>query len=106
MHPRRHPGFDVPAHDGPEGRPSLDGDNWLLVCRRCGWHVEVRWGWGWSGCPGCNAELWVVFGEGEPWDSPQLLSGCCEDFKPRRRRNAWRTAMPTAGSDVPRETSR
>lgn len=101
MRTRRHPGFDVHAHESLEGRPRLDGENWLLVCRECGWHVETAEGWGWKGCPGCNAELWVVFEEGSPWDSPQLLSGCSPDLKPRRRRNAWRTAMPTAEIVLP-----
>lgn len=99
MHPRRQSGFDIPARLTGDGCPLPDTDNWLVVCRACGFHVETRHGHCWKGCPGCGAPLWVVL----PGESPLGTEALCmraedwhADFKARRRRNAWRTALPTA----------
>jgi hypothetical protein len=101
MHPSRHPGFDIPARLTGAGAPSEDSANWLVVCRRCGWHVETVYGHCWGGCPGCGAELWVLWPDGQSpgpeWpDGIMLATEYHDDFRARRRRNAWRTSHPTA----------
>ena len=83
--------------------PTEDTEDWLLVCRRCGFHVEIERGCSWRGCPDCNAPLWAIFPEGSGY-SPMPAELWHESFKPRRRRNAWRNARLTFPLDNAQRT--
>lgn len=93
--------FDVRAKRPPEVE---DKPAWLVYCRRCSWHVEIERGCCWKGCPECGESLWLTLpDDGSSFRSPTgpERSMKADDydkfFKPRRRKNGWRTAPFAVG---------
>lgn len=54
-----------------DSRPTNDGLNWAVVCKRCGLAVELRSGYSWPRCPSCGGPLVGIDDAGElaiePW---------------------------------------
>lgn len=81
--------------------PADDESAWLVFCKACGWHAEVPADYCWKGCPNCGADLWVTWPLGQVYrlstgetKLEMRASEWSSFFRPRRRRNAWRTAKP------------
>lgn len=94
-----HPDLDVRAR---RSEPTDGESAWLVFCKACGWHAEVPADYCWKGCPNCGVELWVKLPEGQAFRlasgevrREMLASEWHDGFRPRRRRNRWRTARPT-----------
>lgn len=75
-----------------EGAPRPGESCWLVVCKACGFHVELLSGWCFKSCPACNSMLYGILpdedGGGEIGQTVQR----------RRRRRARGLLLTSSGA--------